>query len=80
MHTPFTIMRLLDEAGVYFTINRYREESITIYATIAGERVEIDIFEDGHIEYSIFKGNEDVLSDEKHLLEKIKSWKKDNQL
>lgn len=31
-----------------------------ITVTVVGERIEIDVFEDGHIEYSRFRGNEDV--------------------
>jgi hypothetical protein len=34
-----------------------------ITLTLVGERLEIDVFEDGHIEYSRFIGNEDVLND-----------------
>ena len=32
-----------------------------ITATFVGERTEIDVFEDGHIEVSRFLGTEDVL-------------------
>jgi hypothetical protein len=28
-----------------------------------GKRVELDVFEDGHIEYSVFSGSESVESD-----------------
>ena len=28
--------------------------------TLVGERVEIDVFEDGHMEVSRFKGHEDI--------------------
>jgi hypothetical protein len=34
-----------------------------ISATLVGARVEIDVFEDGHIEYSVFHGDESVISD-----------------
>jgi len=34
-----------------------------ITVTIVGQRLEIDVFEDGHVEFSRFKGNEDVESD-----------------
>jgi hypothetical protein len=29
--------------------------------TFVGERVEVDVFDDGHMEVSRFKGNEDVV-------------------
>lgn len=31
-----------------------------VTATLVGERIEIDMFEDRHIEYSRFHGSEDV--------------------
>ena len=35
-----------------------------ITVTVVGERLEIDVFEDGHVEFSRFMGNEGVESDE----------------
>ncbi len=32
-------------------------------ATLVGERIEIDVFEDGHVEYGRFRGSEDVEDD-----------------
>jgi hypothetical protein len=34
-----------------------------ITATYVGERIEIDVFDDGHMEVSRFKGSEDILGD-----------------
>ena len=31
-----------------------------VNATLVGERLEIDVFEDDHVEISRFRGNEDV--------------------
>lgn len=31
--------------------------------TVVGERLEIDVFEDGHVEFSRFRGDEGVESD-----------------
>jgi hypothetical protein len=41
--------------------------------TIAGGRIEVDFFEDGHIEYSTFSGDESVLDDFSHLKQIIES-------
>ncbi|MEB3047214.1 hypothetical protein [Rhizobium mulingense] len=57
----FRILRLLDEAGIRYMLNRYREDTIDVHATLIGERIELSIFEDGHVEMSRFVGNEDVL-------------------
>ena len=34
-----------------------------ITVTVVGERLEIDVFEDGHVEFSRFKGDEGAESD-----------------
>ena len=61
-HELFRVVRLLEAHGVHFHLARHREDTIMITATLVGERIEIDVFEDGHIEYSRFRGNEDVES------------------
>jgi hypothetical protein len=40
--------------------------------TFIGERVEIDVFEDGHMEVSRFPGSEDIVGGENFILELIK--------
>jgi hypothetical protein len=54
---------LLEEAKIHFRLDRHRDDSIMITATVVGERVEIDVFEDGHVEYSRFRGDEAVEED-----------------
>jgi hypothetical protein len=56
----FETMRLLEEAGPHFFIERTRHDSIRLSVTIVGERIEIDIFEDDHLEISRFRGDEGV--------------------
>lgn len=62
-HELYRMIRLLDEAKVHYRLDRHRDDSIMITATMVGERTEIDVFEDGHVEYSRFRGNEDVEED-----------------
>ncbi|OWV76935.1 hypothetical protein ATY76_02980 [Rhizobium sp. R339] len=57
----FRILKVLDEAGIKYFLNRYRDDTIDIHATLVGERIEISVFEDDHVELSRFFGNEDVL-------------------
>jgi hypothetical protein len=59
----FEVLKRLDEAKVHYFIGRYRSDTIDITATVVGERVEITVFEDGHVEVSRFVGNEDVLDE-----------------
>lgn len=59
-HELYRVIRLLERKRVHYRLDRHRDDSIMVTATLVGERIEIDVFEDGHIEYSCFLGNEDV--------------------
>jgi hypothetical protein len=48
---------------------RHRDDTVMVTVTLVGLRVEIDVFEDGHLEYSLFSGSESVESD----LDKLKA-------
>ncbi len=56
----FKTIRMLEEARLHFFIERTRPDSIRLSVTMVGERVEIDIFEDDHLEISRFFGDERV--------------------
>jgi hypothetical protein len=61
-HELFRLLRRLDELHLHYRLDRCRDESVMVTVTLVGERIEIDVFEDGHIEYSSFKGDEAVES------------------
>lgn len=56
----FDTIRLLEKAHIHFYIRRDRPDALTFVAAIVGERVEIDVFEDNHIEISRFRGDESI--------------------
>ncbi|NEU11562.1 hypothetical protein G3T14_05400 [Methylobacterium sp. BTF04] len=62
-HTLYRMIRLLEQEGVHYRLDCHRDDSIMITASLVGERIEIDVFEDGRIEYSRFRGSEDVEDD-----------------
>ena len=62
-HELYRVIRLLEQGRIHYRLGRHRDDSIMITATLIGERIEIDVFEDGHIEYSRFRGSEAVESD-----------------
>ena len=62
-HELYRVIHLLEREGIHYRRDRHRDDSILITATLVGERIEIDVFEDGHVEYSRFRGNEDVEDD-----------------
>lgn len=64
MSKVFEVLKRLDDAKVHYFIGRYRPDTIDITATVIGERVEISVFDDDHVEVSRFFGNEDVLSED----------------
>jgi hypothetical protein len=61
MHPLFDLLRRLDAGRWHYTMSRHRPDSILVSITFVGERAEIDVFEDGHMEVSQFLGHEDVL-------------------
>ena len=69
----FDTIRLLENAGLHFFIERTRPDTIRLSVTMVGERVEIDIFEDDHLEISRFRGDESVVGGKEVLLKLLKS-------
>ena len=63
-HKLFNVIAQLENRRIHFVISRHRKDSIMLTCTLVGRRIEIDVFEDGHIEYSYFKGDEGVESNE----------------
>jgi hypothetical protein len=60
-HPLYNLLSELEAAGIYFSLARYRPDSVLVTLTLVGERVEVDVFEDGHMEVSRFLGNEDII-------------------
>jgi hypothetical protein len=48
------IIRALEEAQISFTVTRYRYDAISIRAVVPGERWEIDVLEDGDVDFERF--------------------------
>lgn len=60
MATIYEVLRMLDGARLHDVLERDRPDTITITVSIPGERIEIDVFEDEHIEFSRFRGDESI--------------------
>jgi hypothetical protein len=69
----FDTIRLLEGARLHFFIERTRPDSIRLSITMVGERVEIDIFEDNHLEISRFRGDESIEGGKELLSDLLKS-------
>jgi hypothetical protein len=82
-HPLYGLLKPLDETKYHYTLNRNRDEAVTVIISFAGERVEVDVFEDGHMEVSRFLGTEDVLGGQELIYDIIskktfedKTWEK----
>jgi hypothetical protein len=60
-HPLYELLSRLEAAHIHFTVARHRPDTVLVTLTLVGERVEVDVFDDGRMEVSRFKGNEDVL-------------------
>ena len=65
MKKLYTFLEQLEEAGIFFTLQRIRE-SIMVNVMVPGERWEVEFFEDGHVEVERFVTVGEIL-DEKAL-------------
>ncbi|KWF62976.1 hypothetical protein [Burkholderia pseudomultivorans] len=59
-HPIFDLLTKLDGAHLAYALSRHRPDSILVSVTVVGQRVEIDVFDDGHMEVSRFVGNENI--------------------
>ena len=61
-HTLYKILEDLEKAKIHYKLERYRADTIMICVTVVGARIEIEVFNNGSIETSIFNGDESVKS------------------
>ncbi len=71
--TFFNILRALEQARLHFYMERTRPDTVRLNVTLVGERIEIDVFEDGHLEISRFRGDESVEGGEELLMQILKA-------
>ncbi len=64
------VLDALRERGIEYKIDQQQPEAIMVTFALVGLRIEIEFFVD-HLEFSAFRGNEDVDSDEKALMDLI---------
>ena len=63
-HPLYNLLKRLEDAHIHFTLARHRDDTVLVTITIVGERVEVDVFDDGHMEVSRFPGSEDIVGDQ----------------
>jgi hypothetical protein len=56
----FNTIKALEKARLHFYIERTRPDTVRLNVTLVGERIEVEVFEDEHLEISRFRGDESV--------------------
>ncbi|SDM65391.1 hypothetical protein SAMN05216360_10317 [Methylobacterium phyllostachyos] len=64
----FDVLKRLEEAKISFRLARDRPDTIRVDATLYGLRLEIECFDDNHVEVSTFRGTEDIDGEYDYLL------------
>ena len=54
---------MLEGGHVHWTLERTRPDTVRVNTTLFGKRLDIEVFEDDHVESSRFRGDEDVEGD-----------------
>ena len=60
-HSLYDLLRKLEEARIHYNLSSHRDDAVLVTVYLVGERIEVDVFSDGHMEVSRFLGTEDVL-------------------
>jgi hypothetical protein len=67
----FEVLTTLENAKIPFSLARSRPDTIRVDVTLYGLRLEVECFDDNHIEVSTFKGNEDIDGGFQYLLQML---------
>ena len=66
------VLDLLRERNIEYKFDQQQPEAIMVTIALVGLRIEVEFFVD-HLEFSVFKGNEDVNSDDEALIDLLKA-------
>src|SRR4051812_42006356 len=55
--TLMDLIRELKEAKIHFELSHHRDDGISILVTVPGERWEIDVLDDGEVDFERFKSD-----------------------
>lgn len=51
------LLNRLEADGISYRLSRQREEAVMIEAAVPGERWEVEVFDDGHVEFERFRSD-----------------------
>ena len=55
-----TVILNLRAAQIHFTLSTHREDALSILATVPGERWEIDVLDDGEVDFERFVSDGEI--------------------
>jgi hypothetical protein len=61
--TIFDVLKMLEASKISFRLARDRPDASRVDATLYGLRLEIECFDDNHVEVSTFRVTEDIKGD-----------------
>jgi len=67
------IIRALEKAQIHYRVDKHRYDGISIEATVPGERWEIDVLEDGEVDFERFVSDGNVTGEEE-MIQAIAKW------
>ena len=70
-HPLFKLIDKLNKAKIHYKLSSHRDDAVLVTIYLVGERVEVDVFDDGHMEVSRFLGTEDVLGGQELIIQLI---------
>ena len=79
-HPIFQLLKKLDQGNFSYTLSRHRDDAIMVKIVFVGERLEVEVFEDGHMEVARFLGTEDILGDAELVFDIIKKNMFENKM
>jgi hypothetical protein len=59
-HPLYQTLAKLDEAKIYYTLDKTRDETVIILAQVPGRHYEIEVFDDGRVEVEIYKSDGNI--------------------
>jgi hypothetical protein len=54
------LLTALDDVGLAYRLDRVRPGSVLVSIAVPGERWEIEVFEDGHVDVEVFRSGGDI--------------------
>jgi hypothetical protein len=70
-HTIFDVLNTLEKAKISFRLARDRPDTIRVDTTSYGLRLEIECFDEDHVDVSTFRGTEDIDGEYDYFLKRL---------